>query len=56
MPEITGHHLDAAQSVRVRYPALDLELADAVNVAPAVDHDTDAIVTLDPAASGLYAR
>jgi hypothetical protein len=37
----------AAQSVRVRYHALDLDLADAVNVALAADYDTDAILTLD---------
>ncbi|MEU6088458.1 PIN domain-containing protein [Streptomyces sp. NPDC047085] len=47
MPEITGDHLGAAQSVRVRYHALDLDLADAVNVALAADYDTDAILTLD---------
>ncbi|GHH54653.1 putative nucleic acid-binding protein [Streptomyces umbrinus] len=46
MPEITEHHLAAAQSVRARYSALDLDLADAVNVALAVDYDTDAILTL----------
>ncbi|MEU9329669.1 PIN domain-containing protein [Streptomyces canus] len=45
MPEITEDHLGAAQSVRVRYRALDL--ADAVNVALAADYDTDAILTLD---------
>ncbi|MGW0573843.1 PIN domain-containing protein [Streptomyces tauricus] len=47
MPEITQDHLGAAQSVRVRYGALDLDLADAVNVALAADYDTDAILTLD---------
>ncbi|NUT25848.1 MAG: PIN domain-containing protein [Streptomyces sp.] len=47
MPEITDDHLGAAQSVRVRYRALDLDLADAVNVALASDYDTDAILTLD---------
>ncbi|WBO64938.1 PIN domain-containing protein [Streptomyces camelliae] len=47
MPEITENHLGAAQSVRVRYRALDLDLADAVNVALAADYDTDAILTLD---------
>jgi predicted nucleic acid-binding protein len=46
MPEITEDHLGAAQSVRVRYDALDLDLADAVNVALAADYDTDAILTL----------
>ncbi|WP_353051347.1 VapC toxin family PIN domain ribonuclease [Streptomyces sp. Caat 7-52] len=47
MPEITENHLGAARSVRVRYRALDLDLADAVNVALAADYDTDAILTLD---------
>ncbi|MFJ3226092.1 PIN domain-containing protein [Streptomyces sp. NPDC086783] len=47
LPEITEDHLGAAQSVRVRYRALDLDLADAVNVALAADYDTDAILTLD---------
>ncbi|TXS42202.1 PIN domain-containing protein [Streptomyces sp. uw30] len=47
IPEITEDHLGAAQSVRVRYRALDLDLADAVNVALASDYDTDAILTLD---------
>ena len=37
----------AAQSVRVRYGALDLDLADAVNVALAADYDTETILTLD---------
>ncbi|MEU5999745.1 MULTISPECIES: PIN domain-containing protein [unclassified Streptomyces] len=46
-PEITEDHLDAAQSVRTRYKSLDLDLADAVNVALAADYDTDAILTLD---------
>jgi predicted nucleic acid-binding protein len=47
LPEITEDHLGAAQAVRVRYRALDLDLADAVNVALAADYDTDAILTLD---------
>lgn len=46
-PEITDDHLAAAQSLRRRYHALDLDLADAVNVALAADYDTDAILTLD---------
>ncbi|MER5257605.1 PIN domain-containing protein [Streptomyces sp. NPDC002855] len=46
-PEITEDHLYAAQSVRTRYKSLDLDLADAVNVALAADYDTDAILTLD---------
>ena len=47
LPEITKDHLGAAQSVRIRYRTLDLDLADAVNVALATDYDTDAILTLD---------
>ncbi len=46
-PEITEEHLAAAQSVRVRCQELDLDLADAVNMAPAADYDTDAILTPD---------
>jgi predicted nucleic acid-binding protein len=47
VPEITESHLATAQSVRARYGALDLDLADAVNVALAADYDTDAVLTLD---------
>ncbi|MER7721088.1 PIN domain-containing protein [Streptomyces flaveolus] len=47
VPEVTEDHLGAAQSVRARYAGLGLGLADAVNVALASDHDTDAILTLD---------
>ncbi|MFE9662905.1 PIN domain-containing protein [Streptomyces sp. NPDC005955] len=47
VPEITEDHLSAAQSIRLRYHALDLDLADALNVALAADYDTDAILTLD---------
>jgi len=47
VPEITEDHLGAAQSVRARHAALNLDLADAVNVALASDYDTDAILTLD---------
>lgn len=47
LPEITEDHLAAAQSVRARYRSLDLDLADAVNVALAADYDTDEILTLD---------
>ncbi|MEV8551799.1 PIN domain-containing protein [Streptomyces glaucescens] len=46
IPEITEDHLAAAQSVRVRYGGLDLDLADAVNLALAAEYDTDAILTL----------
>ncbi|GAA0937600.1 MULTISPECIES: PIN domain-containing protein [Streptomyces violaceusniger group] len=47
VPEITEAHLGRAQTVRSRYPALDLDLTDVVNVALAADYDTDAILTLD---------
>lgn len=47
LPEITEDHLGAAQSIRVLYRTLDLDLADAVNVALAADYDTDAILALD---------
>ncbi|EXU66520.1 twitching motility protein PilT [Streptomyces sp. PRh5] len=47
VPEITEAHLGRAQTVRPRYPALDLDLTDVVNVALAADYDTDAILTLD---------
>ncbi|QES06907.1 PIN domain-containing protein [Streptomyces venezuelae] len=47
MPEITEDHLGAAQMIRLRYAALDLDLTDAVNVALAAEYDTDAILTLD---------
>ncbi|MFE0104727.1 PIN domain-containing protein [Streptomyces sp. NPDC059009] len=47
VPEITEDHLGIAQSVRARYRDLDLDLADAVNVALAADYDTDAVLTLD---------
>ncbi|KDR62780.1 PIN domain-containing protein [Streptomyces albidoflavus] len=47
LPEITETHLAVAQSVRARYSSLDLDLADAVNVALAAEYDTDAILTLD---------
>ncbi|MEV0317346.1 VapC toxin family PIN domain ribonuclease [Streptomyces sp. NPDC050658] len=46
-PEITEDHLGAAQFVRARCGALDLDLTDAVNVALAAEFDTDAILTLD---------
>lgn len=47
VPEVTADHLGVAQSVRARYSDLDLDLADAVNVALAADYDTDAVLTLD---------
>ncbi|MCF3120460.1 PIN domain-containing protein [Streptomyces arenae] len=47
VPEVTEDHLGVAQSVRARYRDLDLDLADAVNVALAADYDTDAVLALD---------
>jgi predicted nucleic acid-binding protein len=47
VPEITEVHLATAQAVRARYRDLDLDLADAVNVALAAEYDTDAVLTLD---------
>lgn len=47
VPEITESHLATAQSLRARYGALNLDLADAVNVALAAEYDTDAVLTLD---------
>lgn len=47
VPEVTEDHLSVAQTVRRRYEALDLDLADAVNVVLAAEYDTDAILTLD---------
>jgi predicted nucleic acid-binding protein len=47
VPEITEEHLGAAQSLRARYADLNLDLADAVNVALAAEYETDAILTLD---------
>jgi uncharacterized protein len=47
VPEITEEHLETAQSLRARYAGLDLDLADAVNVALAADYDTNAVLTLD---------
>ncbi|WP_241838035.1 VapC toxin family PIN domain ribonuclease [Streptomyces sp. CB03234] len=47
VPEITDDPLGVAQSVRARHRALDLGLADAVNVALAAEYDTDVVLTLD---------
>ncbi|RMI43749.1 PIN domain-containing protein [Streptomyces triticirhizae] len=47
VPQITDEHLGVARSARARYRDLDLDLADAVNVALATDYDTDAVLTLD---------
>lgn len=47
VPDVTEEMLAAAQTVRIGYRALDLDLADAVNVAIAADYVTDAVLTLD---------
>jgi predicted nucleic acid-binding protein len=44
---IDADALDMAQSVRAQYADLDLDLADAINVAVAADYRTNAILTLD---------
>jgi uncharacterized protein len=40
--------LETARKVQRRYPALDLDLADGVNVALAAEYRTDVVLTLDP--------
>jgi predicted nucleic acid-binding protein len=47
LPEVTPDILDTAQSVRTHYRDLELDLADAVNVAVAAEFRTNAILTLD---------
>jgi uncharacterized protein len=47
VPEVTEEQLGGAQYVRAQYSALDLDLADAVNVTLASVYDTDVILTLD---------
>ncbi|RCG30446.1 PIN domain-containing protein [Sphaerisporangium album] len=47
VPQTTAEVLDTAQAVQRRYAGLDLDLADAVNVALAADYRTDAVLTLD---------
>jgi predicted nucleic acid-binding protein len=47
IPETTRGVLDAAQAVQTRYTGLDLDLADAVNIALAAEYRTDAVLTLD---------
>ncbi len=43
----TGAQLRTALSTRARYSALDLDLADAVNVVVAAEYRTESILTLD---------
>jgi predicted nucleic acid-binding protein len=47
LPEVTADILDTAQAVRARYLDLQLDLADAVNVAFAAQFRTNAVLTLD---------
>jgi predicted nucleic acid-binding protein len=47
IPHTSSDILDTAQAVQRHYAALDLDLADAVNVALAATYRTDAILTLD---------
>lgn len=56
LPEITEDHLGVAQPVRACYLYLDLDLADAVNVALAAEYDTDAVLTRDRRAHWVGAR
>jgi uncharacterized protein len=47
VPEITVELLETARRVRRKYAALDLDLADTVNVALAAEFRTDSLLTLD---------
>lgn len=47
LPEVTAEVLEIAQGVRGRYLDLQLDLADAVNVAFAARFRTNAMLTLD---------
>jgi predicted nucleic acid-binding protein len=47
VPDITVDMLATARAVMRRYASLDLDLADAVNVALAAEYRTDAVLTLD---------
>lgn len=47
VPEISVELLETARQVRRKYAALDLDLADAVNVALAAEFRTDSVLTLD---------
>ncbi|MFD3656691.1 PIN domain-containing protein [Streptomyces sp. NPDC058620] len=46
-PQITGDMMATARGVMRRYAALDLDLADAVNVVLASEFRTDAVLTFD---------
>jgi uncharacterized protein len=47
LPETSLEILDAARLVQRRYAGLDLDLADAVNVALAAEYRTEVVLTLD---------
>jgi len=47
IPETGIEILDTARLVQKQYASLDLDLADAVNVALAAQYRTDAMLTLD---------
>jgi predicted nucleic acid-binding protein len=47
VPQITIELLETARQVRRKYAALDLDLADTVNVALAAEFRTDSVLTLD---------
>jgi uncharacterized protein len=47
IPEASIEILDTARMVQKQYASLELDLADAVNVALAAQYRTDAVLTLD---------
>lgn len=47
LPHVTTGLLETARSVHRKYAALDLDLADAVNVALAAEYRTCSLLTLD---------
>jgi uncharacterized protein len=47
IPHVSLELLGVARLVQQRYASLDLDLADAVNVALAAEYRTDAVLTLD---------
>lgn len=47
IPETSIEILDTARMVQKQYASLELDLADAVNVALAAQYRTDAVLTLD---------
>jgi predicted nucleic acid-binding protein len=47
LPHVTIDLLETARSVQLKYSALNLDLADAVNVALAAEYRTHSLLTLD---------